>query len=185
MIGSFQKDGAGFKEGEIPKLIKGPDIFLSAIARLKEDIDELFVLLTGPARGYVKAGLTRLGVPYKHVRLNDYSEIGKCYHALDQYLITSREEGGPRAVLEAMASGIPLVTTRVGQAIDLVHHGINGWMVRVEDIEGLVHYSKHVLERPTGINNILRNARETSVSNCYDAQIPLWEDFMDGFVESY
>jgi len=35
------------------------------------------------------------------------------------YLVTSREEGGPKALLESMASGIPVVSTRVGMADDL------------------------------------------------------------------
>ena len=37
-----------------------------------------------------------------------------------------------------MAVGVPLVTTRVGQAADLVRHGENGWMVDAEDVDGLV-----------------------------------------------
>ncbi len=50
-------------------------------------------------------------------------------------MIASRQEGGPKAALEAMATGVPLVTTRVGQAADLVEDGANGWMVEVEDVE--------------------------------------------------
>ena len=42
------------------------------------------------------------------------------YRALDAYLVTSRDEGGPKAVLESMATGVPIVSTRVGQAVDLV-----------------------------------------------------------------
>ena len=60
----------------------------------------------------------------------------QAYEAIDVCLVTSRDEGGPRAVLEAMATGIPLVTTRVGQASDLVRHGENGWLVDVEDVDG-------------------------------------------------
>src|SRR4030042_5423029 len=67
VIGSFQKDGNGWGEGLEPKLIKGPDVFLKTISILKESISELFILLSGPARGYVKKGLEELKVPYKHV----------------------------------------------------------------------------------------------------------------------
>ena len=44
----------------------------------------------------------------------------RCTAAIDVCLVASRDEGGPRAVLESMATGVPLVTTRVGQAADLV-----------------------------------------------------------------
>ena len=119
VIGSFQKDGNGMGRGLEPKLIKGPDTFLSAIEILKGEFPNLFVLLTGPARGYVIMGLEKLKVPYRHLLLNSYSKINDCYNAIDLYLIASREEGGPRAILESMASGTPLVTTKVGQAMVL------------------------------------------------------------------
>ena len=56
---------------------------------------------------------------------------------IDAYVVASRQEGGPKAVLESMACGVPLVTTRVGQAIDLVQHGVNGWMSAPEDANHL------------------------------------------------
>ena len=68
-IGSFQKDGEGWGEGMTPKWVKGPEVFLQVIDRLRKSY-QLFVLLTGPSRGFVKAGLERMGVPYRHVWLN-------------------------------------------------------------------------------------------------------------------
>ena len=38
------------------------------------------------------------------------------YHALDIYLITSREEGGPMGLLESIACGTPVASTNVGMA---------------------------------------------------------------------
>ena len=49
-------------DGVEPKLVKGPDVFLKGVAKLAVD-HRLFVLLTGPARGYVKRGLDAIGVP--------------------------------------------------------------------------------------------------------------------------
>jgi glycosyltransferase involved in cell wall biosynthesis len=184
VIGSFQKDGNGWGEGLEPKLIKGPDIFVQTIEALKESIPELFVLLTGPARGYVKAGLERLKIPYRHLFLKDYPDVGQIFPALDLYLVTSRQEGGPKAVLESMASGVPLVTTRVGQAMDIVKHGQNGWMVDIEDIDGLAHWAKYVHQNQGhALDVILQNGYQTTVENSYEAQIPQWREFMKGFVE--
>ena len=129
VVGSFQKDGVGWGEGLQPKLIKGPDVFLSALKRVKDEIPELFVLMTGPSRGYVMRGLDDMGIPYRHAFLNSYPDVARMYRAIDLYLVASRQEGGPKSVLESMANGVPLVTTRVGQAMDLVKHGENAWMV--------------------------------------------------------
>lgn len=135
-IGSFQKDGVGWGDGDEPKLIKGPDVFLDVIAKLNER-EKIFVLLTGPARGYVKRGLDKLGVPYAHRFVEDYRDLVTCYHAIDLYLVTSREEGGPKAIMESMAAGVPLISTRVGMAPDIIRDGINGGLVEPEDVNGL------------------------------------------------
>ena len=183
VVGSFQKDGVGWGEGLQPKFIKGPDVFLKTIEILKLRIPELFVLLSGPARGYVRSGLEQLGVPYLHRYLKEYPEVGQLYQALDVYIVASRQEGGPKAVLESMASGVPLVTTRVGQAMDLVQHGENGWMVEVEDAEALAHWAEYVVSYKDSLPSEIRCARLTAEHNSYEALTPLWENFMRGFIE--
>jgi glycosyltransferase involved in cell wall biosynthesis len=144
-IGSFQKDGVGWGAGLAPKLVKGPDIFLKVIERLKREF-KLFVLLTGPARGFVKRGLEALGVVYRHDILQDFTAIPDYYRALDLYLVTSREEGGPKAVLEALASGTPLVSTRVGLAPDIIQHAKNGLLADIEDVETLAKQAARIIE---------------------------------------
>ena len=135
-IGSFHKDGVGWDEGLEPKLIKGPDVFLKVIDRLSQSY-KIHVLLSAPARGYVKEGLDALAVPYTHRVFDDYLQIGGYYHALDAYLIASREEGGPSGVLEAMASGVPLVSTRVGLTPDVAREGLDALICEVEDVDAL------------------------------------------------
>ena len=136
-IGSFQKDGAGWEDGNEPKAVKGPDVFLDAIQHLKGKLDNLFVLLTGPARGYVKKGLERIGVPYLHRQLDKYWDLIPYYQAIDLYVIASRCEGGPKALLECWAVGVPLVSTRMGMPADLVRDGVNGGLAEVDDANGL------------------------------------------------
>jgi glycosyltransferase involved in cell wall biosynthesis len=182
VVGSFQKDGNGWDEGLEAKTIKGPDIFIKSIKMLKQRIPDIFVLLSGPARGFMKAGLKDLGVPYKHVYLESYEEVAQLYHALDVYIVSSRQEGGPKAVLESMASGIPLVTTRVGQAMDLVKHAKNAWMVDVDDADGLAYWAEYAVSHPDTTKEVLREGRITAEANSYDSQIPLWREFMRGFV---
>lgn len=139
-IGSFQKDGLGRDEGLEPKLVKGPEAFLDTLRLLARKIHKPFVLLTGPARGYVKKGLEDIGIPYLHHFLSEYIDIVAYYQALDVYLITSLSEGGPKALLESWACGVPLVTTRMGMPADLVRHGQNGMMAEVGDVDALARH---------------------------------------------
>jgi len=183
VIGSFQKDGVGMGEGSEPKLIKGPDIFIKTLEILKNKIPEIFVLLSGPARGYVINGLEKLNIPYKHIYLNHYPDIYKLFQCIDVYIIASREEGGPKAILESMISGIPLVTTRVGQAMDLVEHEKNAMMTPVEDAEGLAFYTEKILQDSSLKDKLISTGLLTAKLNTYSAHIPLWQSFFDGFVE--
>ena len=183
VVGSFQKDGVGWGDGLEPKLIKGPDVLVEAVARARERVPELTVLLTGPARGYVRAGLEAVGVPYRHALLPDVEDVARAYDAIDVCLVASRDEGGPRAVLESMATGVSLVTTRVGQATDLVEDGVNGWLVEVEDVEALAGSLAHVAGASADELARVRTAgRETAEANSYRALRPRWRTLLDGFV---
>jgi glycosyltransferase involved in cell wall biosynthesis len=180
VVGSFQKDGVGWGEGLEPKLVKGPDVLVAALERLRAEIPELHVLLTGPARGFVRRELDRRGIPYVHTRARSRSELARAYQALDLYLVSSRQEGGPKAVLEAMASGVPLVSTRVGQAQELVADGRNGWLVDVEDPEGLALRGVEVHD---GIGaRLVAPARATAEEFALDRLDPLWDRLFEGFV---
>lgn len=182
VVGSFQKDGVGFGDGAEPKAIKGPDVLLDALAALHARVPELHVLLSGIARGFVRAGLERLGIPYRHVLRDRYEDVAPLYGALDAYVVPSRQEGGPKGLLEAMAAGVPVVTTRVGQAMDVVRHGENAWMVEVDDAEGLAHWLAHVAAGGPDVAAVTAAGLETAAAHDYDRLVPLWKRFMDGFV---
>jgi glycosyltransferase involved in cell wall biosynthesis len=176
VVGSFQKDGVGFGAGDEPKTIKGPDVLVAVLEQLR--ITELFVLLTGPARGYVRGALERANVPYRHVQLPSRDALGRAYHALDAYLVTARQEGGPKSVLEAMAAGVPLVTTRVGQAPDIVRDGENGLLADVDDVEALVAG----VTRIHGGVRFREAGRTTAEAYAEERLDPLWAGLLDGFV---
>lgn len=143
-IGSFQKDSRGWGDGMEPKPVKGPDIFVKAVAGLART-HPVHALLTGPSRGYVRSELEKAGVPYTHTYLPDFNDLPRMFGCLDLYLITSREEGGPKAILECMAAGVPFVTSRVGMAPDIIRNGENGVVVEIGDTEAFIRESERLL----------------------------------------
>lgn len=165
VLGSFQKDGNGWGEGLEPKRIKGPDVFCDVVEYLKKRFD-VFVLLTGPARGYVRQRLESAGVPHHHVVLEDPEATSDYYGLLDIYLVASRVEGGPKAILESMACGIPLVSTRVGMAPDVIQDGQNGILVDIEDTAALVAAVQRIIN-DKGFARVLALAGMETASN-YD-----------------
>lgn len=160
LIGSFQKDGNGWEGGDSPKLIKGPDILCDVLEKLKLKID-FCVVLTGPSRGYVKNRLRNSGIEFIHNELKDRNQIIELFHALDLYLITSRVEGGPYAVLESFASKTLLVTTKVGIANDLVVNHKNGVIVEKFDSNEIATATYELLLKTKIHKKLLENAIDT------------------------
>lgn len=157
IIGSFQKDGTGWGEGTEAKMMKGPDIFCDAVIRLAKNFN-IHVLLTGPARGYVKNRLQKSGIGFTHKYLKNYPEIVNYYNALDLYLITSREEGGPKAIFESMACGVPLVTTRVGMVPEVVNDNADGLVAAVDDVDAIYQKAASILTESDTRDRIIKNA---------------------------
>lgn len=148
IIGSFQKDGIGWGEGNKPKLVKGPDIFCDTVEKLAKKYD-IHILLTGPARGYVKNRLEKAGISYSHYFLNDFFKIVELYNVLDLYLVTSRAEGGPKAITESMACGIPVISTKVGMAPEIIHDKKNGFLCEIDDTENIAQKAVELIENTT------------------------------------
>lgn len=164
VVGSFQKDGVGWGEGLEPKLIKGPDIFVRVVERLAKNYP-IFVLLVGPARGYVKLNLEKKNIPHGNVGyLKDFKDVAKYYRALDLYLITARIEGGPKALLEAMATGIPIISTKVGMVEDTVKDGKEALLAEAEDVQEIIKKSIQIIENEN-LRNILVGNSLTTIQN--------------------
>lgn len=156
VIGSFQKDGNGWGEGLEPKMIKGPDILCDVIEQLAKRY-ELFVLLTGPARGYVKKRLEEAGIPYLHQFLDNPDDVAEYYKAIDLYIVTSRQEGGPKSILESLASGVPIVSTKAGMAPDIIQEGKNGLLCEIENVDEIVEKSISIVENVASTTSIIEN----------------------------
>ncbi len=161
VVGSFQKDGVGWDEGLEPKLIKGPDVFCDAVEKLRRRYD-LFVVLTGPARGYVKRRLESSGIPYSHHFLRDPDDLAEYYKVLDIYIATGRCEGGPKSLVESLASGVPLVSTKAGMAPDIITDGENGFLCDVDDVDRMVQKCTMILDDEKNKKRIITNGLATA-----------------------
>lgn len=120
VIGSFQRDTEG--STGLPKLEKGPDLFCDFVEQMREQSDkDLHVLLGGWRRGYVIDRLTKAGIPFDFYENVEIDTLKKMYGACDLYVVASRYEGGPQAILEAASMGIPIISRDVGLATDVLH----------------------------------------------------------------
>ncbi|MDP2950923.1 MAG: glycosyltransferase family 4 protein [bacterium] len=168
VVGSFQKDGVGWSEGLEPKLIKGPDVFVKAVAELAK-VFPIFVLLVGPARGYVKRELAKRGIPFLDVGfLKEARDVAKYYQALDLYIVSSRIEGGPQSILESLASSVALVSTKVGLAPDVITDGQNGFLAGIEDVAEIVQKASEVLSNRALRSRLALEGRKTALEYSWE-----------------
>ena len=130
VVGNFHRDSLE-RDLSLPKAQKGPDLFVELVDQARKLIPNLKVLLAGPRRHWLRGELGRRNISFvfsgKVLEGDDFSvnvlrrgELNRLYAALDCVLISSRWEGGPYAALEALISGRPVISTRVGMSSDLL-----------------------------------------------------------------
>jgi hypothetical protein len=118
LIGSFQKDTEG--KTNLPKLSKGPDIFVEIVKDKFKTNNKIEVILTGLRREYIINELKKAGIKYHYFNMVSLEEINELFNCLNLYIVSSRCEGGPRAVFEAGLTKTPIISTRVGVAPELI-----------------------------------------------------------------
>ena len=120
LVGSFQRDTEG-SDLKSPKLIKGPDIFIKNIINLYENNKNLKVILTGKRRQYVIENLKKHNIPFTYFEMVNAKELNELYNILNLYIVSSRIEGGPQAILECAITKTPIISTNVGLAKEILH----------------------------------------------------------------
>ena len=118
VIGSFQRDTEGH-DLKSPKLEKGPDLFCNYIIKNRLKIEKkgkINVLLGAWRRQYVIKRLEEEGINYTFIEKASIETLKQMYAACDLYIVASRYEGGPQALLEAPAMKIPTISTNTGIA---------------------------------------------------------------------
>jgi glycosyltransferase involved in cell wall biosynthesis len=110
--------------------------------------------------------------------LGERSDIGGLMAASDLYLNTSRYEGMPVALLEAMASGLPIVATRVAGNTELVGHQENGLLCPLDDAPALADAITWILS-DTALyadcsKGAIRNSGQFSIETTADKHIDLF-----------
>jgi len=119
LIGSFQRDTEG-SDLKSPKLEKGPDLFCDYVVEESRKRDNLEVILAGWRRQYVIKRLQENNVPFKYFELCDFHTLNDLYNSLDLYVVSSRYEGGPQAIVECAITKTPIISTDVGLASSIL-----------------------------------------------------------------
>jgi glycosyltransferase involved in cell wall biosynthesis len=127
--------------------LKRQDLFISAAVKLikeKKLTDAEFLVIgePGPDDGDYAAGLRELVEKMdieEYVRFTGYVDgLSSCLAALDVVAVISQNEGFSLALVEAMAAGCAVITTRAGGMAEIVKDGVTGIFIEPDDADALI-----------------------------------------------
>lgn len=123
----------------------------------------LVIVGDGPMRSQIESKVAELAMGERVRLLGERPDVSMLLKAFDVFVLTSIAEGISNTILEAMASGLPIVATRVGGNPELIEHGISGHMVAARDVRGLTGAFANYLVDPALCQQHGRAARQRVV----------------------
>ena len=99
----------------------------------------------GPLMGSLKAQAAPLDDRVRFAGMLDRTGVEREYRAADIFVLSSKWEGCPNVILEAMAFGLPVVATRVGGVPELVEDDKTGILIRPSDPHALADALKRLI----------------------------------------
>lgn len=156
--------------------VKGGDIFLDAVARLPEPRPLVAMIGHGIESDALTRKAAELGLTDVVRFYPDVPDAGRYFKAFDAYVLSSRSEGLPVVLLEAMAAGVPIVAARVGGVPEAVTCD-QALLVAPEDPDGLAAAILETLRVPDAAAVRASNAAQRLDEDfSYDPWLDRYED---------
>jgi glycosyltransferase involved in cell wall biosynthesis len=138
---------------------KGPDVLLDALPHLSDLPVNVSVVGNGRERQSLIARVRQLGLEERVRWHGIVRDAGRLFAAFDTFVLSSRTEGTPIVLFEAMATGVPIVATRVGGVPDVVSPA-EAALVPPDDPLALAAAIRAVYRNPAAAHERARHARE-------------------------
>lgn len=113
--------------------------FVRALERSADARDRLRLVIAGEGalRAAVEQVLREAGVESLAWIAGERNDVPEVLRGLDAFVLPSRAEGISNTILEAMATGLPIVATAVGGNVELLEHGVTGTLVPSGDVDAM------------------------------------------------
>ncbi|MFI5369993.1 MAG: glycosyltransferase [Candidatus Eisenbacteria bacterium] len=118
---------------------KAQDVLIDAfaVAAPRSPSARLVIAGEGPLRGALESRIATLGLAERVRLLGDRSDAADLMAAADLFVLSSRREGLPMTLIEAMRAGCAAVSTRIGGTGEAIEDGVTGRLVGVGDVAAL------------------------------------------------
>lgn len=145
---------------------KGYSFLLEAAPKVIEKMSNVRFLIIGDGelRDKLQRQIVKLGLQERVILAGAYHHIESVYKLFDLFVLPSLWEGLPTVILEAMASGVPVVATDIPGTRELIRPGETGWLARPRDPSSLAHSILDALSDPSKRTTIAQNAFQEVIS---------------------
>ncbi len=161
------------------------DVLLDCLKNLQSSGYKFEFIVQGYNWNFFAQKLAELGIPCIHKGLAFSDDVWKSYHEIDCYLCSSDCEGGPIGVLEALASGVPVVSTSVGIAREVLNLGgglicpVNNPSFFTASVKKIMDdpalYHRCCAEGPSIVEVVLKESAD-GYEKMYQCAVSRWEE---------
>jgi glycosyltransferase involved in cell wall biosynthesis len=146
---------------------KNHEFFLQVARRVRHEVPDAHFLVVGdgPRRGDLESLARQLELSKCVHFLGQRTDVPDVLNLLDVFVLTSRMEANPVSILEALASGTPVVATRVGSIGETVLDGRNGYLVEPGDASSMATRLAELLQDPARARQFGSAGRRHVVQN--------------------
>ncbi|WP_418604453.1 N-acetyl-alpha-D-glucosaminyl L-malate synthase BshA [Hwangdonia sp.] len=141
----------------------------------KEMPAKLMLVGEGPEREKMEWQCHELGITDRVVFFGKSNEIDKILCFSDLFLLPSQTESFGLAALEAMASGVPVISSNTGGIPEVNIHGVSGFLSDVGDVDDMTKNALHILSDESRLKTFKSNARKESLKYDLHHIVPQYE----------
>jgi N-acetyl-alpha-D-glucosaminyl L-malate synthase BshA len=165
--------------------VKRVEDVAKAFEKIHDKIPSVLLFVgDGPERHAVEVLCRELKTCSKTKFLGKIKSVNKLLSIADLFILPSETESFGLAALEAMASGVPVISTNTGGLPEVNEHGVSGYMTSVGDIEGLAKYSIDILKDDAVLNTFKKNARLQAEKFDIKRVLPLYENIYQSLLDN-
>ncbi len=145
----------------------------------KELPSKLLLVGDGPERHNIEKLCREMGVCDEIQMLGKMRNTETILSISDLFLLTSESESFGLAALEAMASGVPVISTNIGGILEINRHGYTGYLSDVGDIDDMAANALKILKKDETLAAFRRNALAHAANYDVSRILPHYEELYD------
>lgn len=149
---------------------------------LKEVPSKLLMVGDGPDRPGAEELCRELNICDDVRFLGKQQEMEEILAITDLFVLPSESESFGLSALEAMAAGVPVLSTNAGGIPEINIHGVTGYMANVGDVKEMSRFGMELLKNETLLAELKQNAKKQAAKFDISFIVPLYEELYERFV---